>query len=129
RMLFLASYRVNLVTQVLFYGALATAGRSFAPSPLPKEDQRSKTPPEAPRSLASLEARGALFDEGPDTFPGVLRFTADVLREGFKFQGSAQIDVLVVIQGTLGQAERNGWPIGQFARQFVCCRHEFLGGN
>ena len=31
---FLASYRVNLVTQVLFYGALATAGRSFAPSPL-----------------------------------------------------------------------------------------------
>jgi hypothetical protein len=101
---FLASYRVNLVTQVLFYGALATAGCSFAPSPLPKEDRRSKTPPEVPRSLASLEARGALFDEGPDTFPGVLRFTADVLREGFKFQGSAQIDVLIVIQGTLGQA-------------------------
>jgi hypothetical protein len=101
---------VNLVTQVLFYGALATA-------------------PEAPRSLTPLEARGALFDKGPDAFPGVLRFTTDVLREGFKFQGSAQIYVLVVIQGPLGQAESNGWPIGQFARQFVCCRHEFLRGN
>jgi hypothetical protein len=76
----------------------------FAPSPMPHADQRSQTPPEAPRSLTPLEARGALFDKGPDAFPGVLRFTADVLREGFKFQGSAQIYVLVVIQGTLGQA-------------------------
>src|SRR2546425_714003 len=76
----------------------------FAPSPMPQEDQQSKTPPETPRSLTALEARGALFDKSPDTFPGVLRFTADVLREGFKFQGSTQIHVLVVVQGTLGQA-------------------------
>src|SRR5882672_5354744 len=68
--------------------------------------RRSLYPPAAfsPRSLTPLEARGALFDEGPDTFPGVLRFTADVLREGFKFESSTQIDVLVVVQGTLGQA-------------------------
>ena len=51
-----------------------------------------------------MEARGALFDEGPNAFPGVLRFTADVLREGFKFESSTQIHVLVVVQGTLGQA-------------------------
>jgi hypothetical protein len=59
---------------------------------------------EAPRSLTPLEARGTLFNKGPDAFPGVLRFTADVLREGFKFQGSTQIHLLVVVQGTLGQA-------------------------
>ena len=82
-----------------------------------------------PRSLTPLEVRGALFDEGPDAFPGVLRFTADVLREGFKFQGSAQIHVLVVVQGTLGQAYRNRWPIGQFARQLVCRRHELPRGQ
>ena len=61
-------------------------------------------PSEAPRSLTPLEVRGALFDKGPDAFPGILRFTADVLRKSFKFQGSTQIYILVVVQGTLGQA-------------------------
>src|SRR4030095_4624307 len=96
---------------------------------MPREDQRSKTSSETPRSLMPLEARGALFDEGPDAFPGVLRFTADVLREGFKFQGSPQSHVLVVVQGTLGQAYRNRGPISQFACQLVCRWHEFLGGK
>ncbi len=35
-----------------------------------------------------MEARWAFFDEGPNAFSGVFSFTADVLREGFKFQGS-----------------------------------------
>src|SRR4030095_478356 len=56
-----------------------------------------RRPLEAPRSLTPLEARRALFDKGPDAFPGVLRFTADVLRECFKFQGSPQSYVLVVV--------------------------------
>ena len=75
-----------------------------SPSPVPKAEQWLQTLSQAPRSLTPLEARGTLFDEGPDAFPGILRFTADVLREGFKFQGSAQLHVLVMVQGTLGQA-------------------------
>ena len=44
---------------------------------------------ETPRGSTPLESRRALFDERPNAFPGVLRFTADILRERFKFQGSA----------------------------------------
>src|SRR5712691_1159507 len=81
---------------------------------------------ETARGSAPLEARRAFFDERPDAFPGIFGLMAHILCERFKFEGSAQSHVLVVIQRPLGQADGNRWPHGDFLCQFVCRWHELL---
>src|SRR5438105_1627786 len=77
-------------------------------------------------ALAPAEARRALLDEGANAFRGVLGVEADVLREGLELERLAQVALRVVVDRALGEADRDGRPVGDLARERDCGGHQLL---